>query len=84
MQITKMRALRLQHGLSQKMMADVIGIKQSTLCRLEMGWFARVTDEVNEKLIRVFGEGFDTLTEIIEVDDPEVIIERMRNGGLAA
>lgn len=84
MRITKMRALRLKHGVSQKSMADVIGIKQSTLCRLEMGWYARVTDEVNEKLIRVFSEGFDSLIEIVEVEDPEAIVERIRNGGFAA
>ena len=48
--------LRMQRGLSQKQLAEMLGISPGLLSRLERGWFTRPPVGCEAKLQGVFGK----------------------------
>lgn len=78
MKLSRLRLLRAQVGLNLKQMAEALDVNPTQLCRLELGFDARASKNVNEKLIRVFGESYDFLKEMVDVPDPENIMDKIR------
>jgi|GEM_PF-844027 len=60
-------ALRLQRGLSQRELAEMLGIAQTILSKLERGWFARCPAGLECKFRTVFGDqwGFEALMRAV-------------------
>jgi DNA-binding XRE family transcriptional regulator len=53
--MNKFKMLRLTRGLSQKQLADFLGIHEVTLCRIERGWYSRPPTGLEDKLRQFFG-----------------------------
>ncbi len=59
--------LRLQKGLSQKALADLLKINPVTMCRIERGWYAKAPKELEKRFQTIFGVkwSFDRLMESV-------------------
>lgn len=68
--VKRIKLIRIQAGATLDEMASAIGISKPQLSQIEQGWIGRVNDRLNEKLINVFGESFDWLTEDVEYFEP--------------
>jgi len=70
--MTRLRLLRLQRGLEQRELANILGIGQSLLSRLEHRWFTRCPNQaVIERSLRAFfgpDESFESLMQEAEPD----------------
>ncbi|MGO9118502.1 MAG: helix-turn-helix domain-containing protein [Desulfomonilaceae bacterium] len=53
--MTYLQFLRLQKGITQKALAEALGVSPTALCRVERGWLARCPMELEEKLTAFFG-----------------------------
>lgn len=78
MKVSRLRLLRTQYGLNLRQMSQALDINQTVLCRLETGFDSRASKTVNDKLIRVFGQSYDFLKEMVDVPDPENTISEIR------
>jgi DNA-binding XRE family transcriptional regulator len=59
--------LRIQRGLSQKALAELLEINPVTVCRIERGWYAKPPEQLEPRLQKVFGErwGFEELMKSV-------------------
>jgi transcriptional regulator with XRE-family HTH domain len=53
---TNLQALRMERGMSQAELARALSVHPTFLSRLECGWYARVTPELEARLNQVFPE----------------------------
>lgn len=58
MQGNKLRALRLQHGLTQAQFADKLGVHQSSIAKIESGERG-ITDAMYARIVAKFDVGED-------------------------
>jgi DNA replication protein DnaD len=58
-------------------MGRLIGMHPSQYSRIRNNLERRVNQAKNEKLVRLFGEGFDFLMEPVEVEEIEHMVRRM-------
>lgn len=72
--INYLKAARLIKGLSQKEMAQMLGIHEATYCRLERGWYAKPPSKFDEKIASVAwpwpNVTFDILMKEVPVPPP--------------
>lgn len=77
MRMTKLKLIRLTAGLSCAEMGRLVGLHATAYSRMENNWDRRVNRKTNERLVAVFGEGFDFLMEPFEIDELKPIIRRI-------
>lgn len=68
--VKRIKLIRIQAGATLDEMASIVGISKPQLSQIEQGWIGKVNERLNEKLIRVFGESFDWLTQDVEYFEP--------------
>ncbi|MGO8822062.1 MAG: hypothetical protein ACLQO6_12680 [Desulfomonilaceae bacterium] len=73
MRVTKMKYLRLQYGAELKDVAAHLGVTDGYVCKLEGGWFTRISDQMKARIIEFYGEPFEDLQK--EMDFP--VIKRL-------
>jgi transcriptional regulator with XRE-family HTH domain len=67
----KLRQARRRHGLSQDQLADLAGVPQPVISRLETGKECNPTIDVARRLARVLGIGIDHLAGTFEFEDED-------------
>jgi transcriptional regulator with XRE-family HTH domain len=63
--MTCLKILRLKRGLSQESLAKMLSIHPTLMSRLECGWLARISPQLEQRLQAVFGKEW-TFTKLME------------------
>ena len=74
--MTKLRLLRMQAGLSQRGLAEMLEVHQVTVDRIEGGWLTRPPKGVDQKLSEVFGDEWtwEALMEDVPKPTPDGLL----------